>query len=71
MTVEEAACYLGTCVSTLNKMRGKGTSPRYIKKFGKIYYRRAWLDQWLEEDARVSTAEGHPAALTPRPPKTP
>jgi hypothetical protein len=63
-TNEEAADYLGTCV--FNKMRGKGTSPRYIKRFGKIYYRRDWLDEWLEAGARTSTSEGHRAALTPR-----
>jgi hypothetical protein len=31
LTVDEAAGYLGTCMSTLNKMRVYGTSPRYIK----------------------------------------
>jgi hypothetical protein len=38
-------------------MRGNGTSPRYIKRFGRIYYRRDWLDDWLEAGARLSTSD--------------
>ena len=69
-TVDEAADHVGTCASTLNKKRGDGSGPKFIKRFGRIFYRMEWLDAWLEAGVRTSTSDGHQATPTPRNTKT-
>ncbi|WIH05522.1 helix-turn-helix domain-containing protein [Xanthomonas translucens pv. graminis] len=44
----EAASYLGLSNSTLEKMRHEGRGPRYVRLGGRVFYRRADLDQYLE-----------------------
>jgi hypothetical protein len=59
-TIKEAADYLGLSVSFLNQMRLAGTGPQYRKggvagRFSRrnwrnrVWYSRAWCDQWLVE----------------------
>ena len=54
MRPPEAACYLGLSESLLAKlrMRDKRTiGPKFIKVSGCIIYRRADLDDWLEQNS--------------------
>lgn len=62
MKVEAAAKYLGLSASTLNKMRGEGRGPRYMRLGSRIVYRRQDLDQYLNagivetQDSRAAAA---------------
>lgn len=38
LNVEQAARYLGVSVSTLNRWRGEGGGPEWIKLGGRVYY---------------------------------
>jgi len=56
LRVEAAAAHVGLSVSTLNKMRGDGRGPRFIKLTGKVVgYAVDDLDAWLS--ARRESAE--------------
>ncbi|RFF50168.1 helix-turn-helix transcriptional regulator [Xanthomonas campestris] len=44
----EAAKYLGFSHSTLEKMRHEGRGPRYVKLGGRVFYRKADLDAYVE-----------------------
>ncbi len=50
-STEEAAAYLRLAPSTLVTRRCRGGGPRFVKVGGRIYYRRADLDGYL--DART------------------
>lgn len=52
----EAAKYLGFSHSTLEKMRHEGRGPRYVKLGGRVFYRRADLDAYIEA-AVIETAD--------------
>lgn len=57
MTVESASLYLGLAQKTLAMWRCQGKGPPFIKR-GRIYYRKADLDQWIIEGAGCkSTAQ--------------
>ncbi|UYK81412.1 helix-turn-helix domain-containing protein [Xanthomonas sacchari] len=43
-----AAAYLDLSHSTLEKMRHEGRGPRYVKIGGRVFYRRADLDAYIE-----------------------
>jgi len=48
LRVQDAAAHIGLSVSTLNKMRGDGRGPRFIKLTGKVVgYAVDDLDAWL------------------------
>lgn len=54
LRVEAAAAHVGLSVSTLNKMRGDGRGPRFIKLTGKVVgYAIEDLDAWLEKRKTV------------------
>jgi hypothetical protein len=48
LTPNEAAAYVKVGVRTLARYRALGIGPAYIKLRGKILYRRADLDSWLQ-----------------------
>lgn len=48
LKVPEAANYLGVGISTLDKMRMEGRGPRYLKIGGRVFYRLADLDAYIE-----------------------
>ncbi|HHA2904285.1 TPA: helix-turn-helix transcriptional regulator [Stenotrophomonas maltophilia] len=48
LKVPEAAKYLGVGISTLDKMRMEGRGPRYLKIGGRVFYRLADLDSYIE-----------------------
>lgn len=48
MDVVQAATYLGLAKSTLEKMRGAGRGPRYVKLGGRIFYRATDLDAYID-----------------------
>jgi len=52
---KEAAHYLNLGLSTLARHRMSGTGPVYSKIGGKVVYRRADLDRWVEGNLRYST----------------
>ena len=52
-----AAEYLQLSVSTLAKMRLKGTGPAYAKLGRRVVYRLQDLDVWVAEHCHNSTSE--------------
>lgn len=57
MDAKEAAVYIRSSPSTLAKFRCFGGGPVFIRQSArKMLYRRADLDRWLEERARVNNA---------------
>jgi len=48
MNGQTAARYLGLSKSTLDKMRVEGRGPRYLKIGGRVFYRPADLDAYIE-----------------------
>lgn len=61
LTVEEAALFLRYSASGLNKWRGSGAGPRYIRINGRVRYRASDLAAFVENKSRMSTSEA-PAA---------
>jgi predicted DNA-binding transcriptional regulator AlpA len=47
LNVVEAALYSGISKSTLDKLRGSGGGPLYIKVGARVVYDRIDLDTWL------------------------
>lgn len=52
MNTAEAAEALRLGVATLHRWRKAGKGPPYIEMGRKVYYRRADLDRWIEEQQR-------------------
>ena len=50
-----AAKYAGYSKGTLARLATEGTGPKFIKR-GKVWYRREWLDEWLNAGITTSTA---------------
>jgi excisionase family DNA binding protein len=61
LTVTEAAEYLRSGVSTLNKLRVYGGGPPFVKINSSVRYRRVDLDRFIEKRLQKSTAEGKAA----------
>lgn len=57
LTVKEAAAYLRCGVSTLNKLRVSGDGPMYVKMHGRVVYKLADLDRYIEQHRVRSTAQ--------------
>lgn len=65
LRVQDAALHLGLSVSTLNKMRGDGRGPRFIKLTGKVVgYSVEDLDAWLQLRKAIAGPPG-PAKVNP------
>lgn len=59
LNTTEAAEVLRLGVATLHRWRKSGKGPPYIEMGRKVYYRRADLDRWIEEQQRQpQIAEG-------------
>jgi len=52
MTVEEAAAYLRIAPKTLFNWRVRSEGPPALKVGGRVRYRRADLDEWLDTECR-------------------
>ena len=52
MNTGEAANALRLGIATLHRWRKEGKGPAYIEMGRKIYYRRAALEHWLDEQSR-------------------
>ncbi|MBI1256572.1 MAG: helix-turn-helix domain-containing protein [Chloroflexi bacterium] len=58
LSVEEAAAHTGLAKSTLNKMRGTGRGPSFVRMGRRrIGYRPDDLDAWLDANTHRSTSE--------------
>ena len=57
LTVTEAADYLRSGVSTLNKLRVYGGGPPFVKINTSVRYRRVDLDRFIEKQLQKSTAD--------------
>ncbi len=58
MTTDEVARYLGINKKTLDRLRGRGDGPRYLRLTSKIIrYRRADVEEFLETRVRTNTAQ--------------
>lgn len=62
MNVQRAAEYLGLSQSTLNKMRGEGRGPRYVRLESRVFYRRSDLDEYVSRGVRETTDSRSAAA---------
>jgi len=60
MIETEAAAYTRTKPGTLSNWRSLGKGPPYVKAGGRIIYRKADLDRWLEAHARDPEAPPRP-----------
>ena len=56
MNVQQAACYLGLAVSTLNKWRCYGDGPLFIKMGRSVRYRLKDLNDYIEGRRAGSTS---------------
>jgi excisionase family DNA binding protein len=58
MTTDEVARYLGINKKSLDRMRGRGDGPPYVRLTGKlIRYRKADIDDFIESRVRSNTAQ--------------
>jgi predicted DNA-binding transcriptional regulator AlpA len=58
MTTDEVAGYLGVNKKTLDRMRGRGDGPRYLRLTKKIIrYSRADVEEFLNSRKRANTAQ--------------
>lgn len=48
MKPDKASEYLGCSQMTLARMRHEGRGPRYVKLGGRVFYRKADLDAYVE-----------------------
>ena len=58
VTPEEAGEYLGLSPGTLSNMRGKNKGPAYYKQGGRVAYKRADLDAYIESCRVVPNGQG-------------
>ena len=57
LRVDEAARYVGMSAASLYCYRSRRVGPRSLKVGGRVLYRRADLDEWIERNAVVREAE--------------
>jgi excisionase family DNA binding protein len=57
LTTEEAAEYCGLSPRTLEKRRGDGDGPQFLKLGKLVKYRVHDLEEWLARRVRVSTSD--------------
>jgi excisionase family DNA binding protein len=57
LATPEAAHYVGLSASFLNKLRGAGGGPGYVKLGRRVLYPKAELDSWIEACRRKSTSD--------------
>jgi hypothetical protein len=50
MQTQAASTYTGATAGAMAVMRHRGTGPRWVKREGRVYYRRSDLDEWLAGD---------------------
>jgi predicted DNA-binding transcriptional regulator AlpA len=66
LTAIEAATLLGLSIKTLERHRGRGVGPHYIKlgagRSGRVRYRRGDLEAWIARHRRASTASATASA---------
>lgn len=55
LSTQEAADHLGLSVSLLEKLRVRGTGPKYLKLGRAVRYRKEALESWLDAHERLST----------------
>jgi hypothetical protein len=57
MRIPEAAAYLQMKPGALANLRYAGRGPKYLAPSPKIiFYKRTWIDEWLNASARTGTA---------------
>jgi predicted DNA-binding transcriptional regulator AlpA len=62
LTVGEAAAYLRSGVSTLNKLRSSGGGPTFVKMQSSIRYLESDLERYVQQRRQQSTAGKRRAA---------
>lgn len=62
MNTPEAAARVDLGARTLERLRGAGKGPRFLKICGKVRYRVADLEEWLEGCAHTPAAQHGPGA---------
>lgn len=68
LRTQEAARHLGVSPRTMEKHRIYGTGPTYRKIGGRVVYKIADLDHWVDQGIRKSTSDpGLGVVLAPTP----
>lgn len=57
LTTEEAALFVGLSPRTLEKRRGKGGGPKFLKLGHLVRYRVSDLEEWIARSVRISTSD--------------
>ena len=57
MVEDEAARYARVSVSSLQRWRGQGFGPKFVKAGRRVIYRRKDLDDWMAQRTFQSTSE--------------
>lgn len=52
LPASEAAKYLGVAEKTLANWRSQGRGPRFLKRARRVWYRKEWLDAWVQSGDR-------------------
>jgi predicted DNA-binding transcriptional regulator AlpA len=68
LNVAQAADYTGLAKSTLNKYRGTGVGPKFIRPGGarRVVYDSFDLDAWLDQHKRCSTSDDQGVSDAPQ-----
>ena len=57
LDTKQAAAYIPSTKSTLEKMRVFGGGPKFVKIGKRVLYDTRDIDDWLEAQKRISTAD--------------
>lgn len=60
LSAEQAAEYLHLTTRSLRRMRAEGRGPRAVKLGGRLLFRRADLQSWLDANADREPRRGRP-----------
>lgn len=60
LTTQEAAQYLRLSSKTLSRWKAAGTGPVYYPIGGRVYYKIADLDDWIEAQAQTPVRSAAP-----------
>ena len=61
LSPKEAAAYIGSSKSKMDKWRCYGGGPKYYKLDHRVVYDTADLDKFLADRARANTSQNHAA----------
>jgi predicted DNA-binding transcriptional regulator AlpA len=61
ISTTDVAAWLGITTGALANNRSAGRGPRYVKLGKQVFYRKADVQAWIDENVRQSTCEAKAA----------